>query len=409
MVKTISVWHIISRIIKLFQYCVKFELNYFRYKMNIVVDENIALVKEALSQFGNVRLINGRDITDKSIDNADVLIVRSITKINAELLKNSKVKFVGTATIGTDHIDLEYLKSKNIAFTYAQGCNADSVAEYVFTALLKISTNEKISLNKKTIGVVGIGNIGSRVVKIAEAFGLNVLKNDPPLEKKGIGNHYSSLNEILQADIITLHVPLNRGDMDKTYHLLNEQNLSRIKEGAILINTARGAVIDNDALLKTLWRKKIYTVLDVWENEPAVNTKLLNIIEIGTAHIAGYSLEGKINGTKMIYRALCKFFQQKPGWIPLLPNIINCEKIVKDKKSSELNLYELISSIYNIEEDDRKMRNIIKLKTEDQSKYFDQLRKEYPLRREFSNYTVHLGNDEHHLEKILRALGFNLK
>ena len=158
--------------------------------MKLIVDENIAFAKEAFSGFGEVKLLNGRSITNHEVIDSDVLIVRSITKVNQELLKNSKIQFVGTATIGTDHIDLNYLKSNKIAFADAKGCNADSVAEYVFTALLKVATVENISLNNKKIGVVGIGNIGSRVVKLAESIGMKVLKNDPPLERKGSGKNY---------------------------------------------------------------------------------------------------------------------------------------------------------------------------------------------------------------------------
>ena len=190
--------------------------------MKLIIDENIAFAKEAFSGFGELNLLNGRSIEENEVRDADVLIVRSITKVDGKLLDNSKVKFVGTATIGTDHIDLNYLKSKKIAFADARGCNADSVAEYVFTTLFKVAAEEKSSLRDKTIGVVGIGNIGSRVVRLAESFGMKVLKNDPPLERKGIGENYVALDEILRADIITFHVPLNLKGIDRTYHLLDK-------------------------------------------------------------------------------------------------------------------------------------------------------------------------------------------
>ena len=217
--------------------------------MKLIIDENITFAKEAFSSFGDAKLLDGRTLTNKDVQDADVLVVRSITNVNEDLIKNSKVKFVGTATIGTDHIDLEYLKNQNIRFADAKGCNADSVAEYVFTALLKVASEKNIYLQEKTIGVVGIGNIGSRVVRLAESLGMKVLKNDPPLERKGIGNNYLNLDEILQADIITFHVPLNLDGIDKTFHLLNENNLKKIKKGTIIINSSRGAVINNLALL----------------------------------------------------------------------------------------------------------------------------------------------------------------
>jgi len=378
-------------------------------KMKIVTDENIAYAKEAFSEIGDVQLVDGRKITNQQLNNIDALIVRSITNVNSNLLSGTKVKFVGTATIGSDHIDLNYLKKNNITFADAKGCNADSVAEYVFTALLKIAVDENIKLNKKSIGVVGIGNIGSRVVRIAEAFEMNVFKNDPPLERKGIGKNYVSLDEILQADMITLHVPLNKGGEDKTVHLLNKKNLELIREKAIIINTSRGAVIDNDALYNIIPDKKLNSVLDVWENEPAVNIELLNITKIGTAHIAGYSLEGKVNGTRMIYQALCNFTGKNHGWKPALPEVENKEVFLNDTKSDELKLYNLFRAVYDIEGDDRRMRNMIKVKQKERGKYFDQLRKEYPVRREFVNYTIKLRKGEHHLKKILETLGFKVK
>ena len=377
--------------------------------MKIVADENIAYAKEAFSEFGDVQLVDGRKITNQQLINVDALIVRSITNVNSHLISGTKIKFVGTATIGSDHIDLNYLKKNNITFADAKGCNADSVAEYVFTALLKIAVDENIKLNKKSIGVVGIGNIGSRVVRIAEAFGMEVLKNDPPLERKGIGNNYVSLDEILQADIITLHVPLNKGGEDNTVHLLNKKNLGQIREKAIIINTSRGAVINSNALYNTIPDKKLNSVLDVWENEPAVNINLLNIAQIGTAHIAGYSLEGKVNGTTMIYEALCNFTEKTPGWEPALPEVENKEIVLDDIKSDELKLYNLFRAIYDIEADDRRMRNLIEVNQEERGNYFDRLRKEYPLRREFDNYSIKLRQEEHHLKKILETLRFKVK
>jgi len=388
---------------------VKFVQMLLKREMNIVVDENVANAKEVFAEFGDVQLVDGRKITSQYLNNIDVLIVRSITNVNSNLLSGTKVKFVGTATIGSDHIDLIYLKKNNITFTDAKGCNADSVAEYVFTALLKIAVDENIKLNKKSVGVVGIGNIGTRVVNIAEAFGMKVFKNDPPLERKGIGENYVSLDEILQADIISLHVPLNKGEQDNTIHLLNEQNLGQIREKTIIINTSRGAVIDNNSLHKMIRNKKLLAVLDVWENETKVNVDLLNITKIGSAHIAGYSLDGKVNGTRMIYEALCNFTGKTPSWKPELQEVENKELFLDDSKNDELKIYNLLRTAYDIEEDDKRMRNLLKVKREEMGNYFDQLRKEYPVRREFSNYIIILREGERHLKKILKSLRFKVK
>jgi len=377
--------------------------------MNLIIDANIAYAEQAFSHLGNTRLVDGRTLTNKDVKDAEILIVRSITNVNQELLKNSKVKFVGTATIGTDHIDLDYLRNQNITFADAKGCNADSVAEYVFTALLKIVSEKNISLIGKTISVVGVGNIGSRVARIANYFGMKVLKNDPPLERKGIGEYYVSLDEVLRADIITLHVPMLFEGIDKTFHLLNQDNLKRIEEGTIIINTSRGAVIDNAALLNESINKDLELVLDVWENEPSINIELLSKTEVATSHIAGYSFEGKVNGTKMIYNALCKFLETKPTWQPDPPLIQNKEMKLAEGKTDEEKLYKLFSSIYNIDKDDELMRNITSYEPDERAKYFDMLRKKYPVRREFSNYTVQLTKSDYHLKSFLENFRFTVK
>ena len=377
--------------------------------MKLIVDENIAYAVEAFSQFGNLKLVNGRSISNYDIMGADVLIVRSITRVDEKLLAGSKVQFVGTATIGTDHIDLDYLLERNIKFADAKGCNADSVAEYVFTALLKVASENKITLIDKTIGVVGIGNIGSRVIRIAQSLGMNVLKNDPPLERAGIGKNYVSLDEILKADIITFHVPLNNNGIDKSYHLLNDNNLNRIKEKSIIINTSRGPVIDNKALLEETNKKIFLLVLDVWEEEPLVNLNLLNAAKVGSAHIAGYSFEGKVNGTKMIYNALCNHLKVKPDWMPKLPAIDITELALPEGKSDEEKLHMLFSSIYSIEEDDSRLRKISSYSNKEQGAYFDKLRKTYLIRREFNNFTILLSESDKHLKAFLESLRFKIK
>jgi erythronate-4-phosphate dehydrogenase len=377
--------------------------------MNLIIDENIVFAMEAFSHFGNVILVEGRSLTNKNVKDADALIVRSITRVDEKLLNKSKVRFVGTATIGTDHVDLDYLRRKKIIFADAKGCNADSVAEYFFTALLKIASEKNISLREKTIGVVGIGNIGSRVVRLAESFGMKVLKNDPPLERKGIGSNYVNLNEILKANIITLHLPLSFKGIDKTFHLLNENNLKEIKRDAIIINTSRGAVIDNKSLLHETISKDFKLVLDVWEEEPLVNINLLAKTKIASAHIAGYSYEGKVNGTKMIYDALCRFTNTKPEWSPELPFIESFNLKLPDFKSDEEKLYKLFSSIYNVEKDDAGLREISNYKLNERAGYFDLLRKNYPIRREFSNFTIHVSEKEIHLKTILECFRFKVK
>ena len=376
--------------------------------MNLVVDENIVLAKEAFGSFGNLLLTNGRKISNELLRDADILIVRSITNVNKGLLTNTKVKFVGTATIGTDHIDTDYLLREGVEFSDAKGCNSNSVAEYVITALMRIAVENKFSIKNKTIGIVGVGNVGSRVVEFAEALGLKALKNDPPKERANIGSGYSELDEILKADIVTLHVPLNLTGTDKTYYLLNENNLPDLKQGAILINTSRGPVIDNDALSNIIDKKQLKVVLDVWEGEPLINTELLKKVKIGTPHIAGYSLEGKVNGTKIIYDSLCKFTSSNSDWKPFLPQVNENEIEPPLAGTEEEKLHFVFNKIYNIKNDDSLLRRLLTMKENETVTYFDKLRKEYAVRREFENYTLKVKDDESDFNDLLRILGFKL-
>jgi len=376
--------------------------------LNLVVDENIVLAKEAFGSFGNLLLTNGRKISNELLRDADILIVRSITNVNKGLLTNTKVKFVGTATIGTDHIDTDYLLREGVEFSDAKGCNSNSVAEYVITALMRIAVENKFSIKNKTIGIVGVGNVGSRVVEFAEALGLKALKNDPPKERANIGSGYSELDEILKADIVTLHVPLNLTGTDKTYYLLNENNLPDLKQGAILINTSRGPVIDNDALSNIIDKKQLKVVLDVWEGEPLINTELLKKVKIGTPHIAGYSLEGKVNGTKIIYDSLCKFTSSNSDWKPLLPQVNENEIEPPLAGTEEEKLHFVFNKIYNIKNDDSLLRRLLTMKENETVTYFDKLRKEYAVRREFENYTLKVKDYESDFNDLLRILGFKL-
>lgn len=372
--------------------------------LKIIADENIAYAEEAFSLLGDISFLHGREITNEVLKKADVLLVRSVTNVDEKLLDGTKVKFIGTATIGTDHIDTKYLNENNIAFSSAKGCNADAVAEYVLTAISKIVAEKNLLFNELTIGVVGCGNIGSRVAKYVSALGMKVLKNDPPLQRISKNNNFVSIDEIENADIITLHVPLNTEGIDKTVHLFNKERLLRLKENSILINTSRGAVVDNNALLEILQSKNITTVLDVWENEPQINEYLLKMTTLATPHIAGYTLEGKVNGTKIIYDALCRFLNVKSIWKPELPSVTENRIKIKLQQPIEEIISLLSSRIYDIKNDDLQLKN-----SENPVKNFDLLRKYYPLRREFNNYFIEFNQQNEKLEKTLKTLRFNIK
>ncbi|MEW6702138.1 MAG: 4-phosphoerythronate dehydrogenase [Bacteroidota bacterium] len=387
--------------------------------MKIVVDENIPQAREAFESFGELIFLNGREITNKVLRDADVLLVRAVTKVDEELLRRTKVKFVATVTSGTDHVDINYLKKNKINFADASGCNSYSVAEFVISAIAHIFSKNNFPFQGKTIGVIGVGNIGSKVVRFADALGFDVLMNDPPLQRTLGSQNFVSLDDILQCNIITLHTPLNLYGRDKTFHLIDEEKLNRIKSGIMLINTSRGEVVDNLALKRRLQTKNdLITILDVWEREPAIDYKLLEKIDIGTAHIAGYSLEGKVKGTEMVYKKFCEFLSTKtPGnklsrtvneWEPKYSSIADSIISIKEENNFEKMLNEIIKQIYDIKTDDKLLREGIKLEKQNQSKHFDELRKNYCARREFNNYTVKLNFTDEETKRKLKALRFKV-
>jgi len=377
--------------------------------MKLVIDENIVFAKEAFSEFGEIKLIPGREMKNSDLHDTDILIVRSVTNVNMDLLNSSRVRFVGTATIGTDHLDENYLKENGMFFCSAEGCNSMSVAEYVFAGIFSLTKKHKFNLTDKSIGIIGLGNVGSKVKKIAEAVGLTVFQNDPPRQKKENLKGFVSLNEALNCDIVTFHVPLNESGEDCTYKLLNENNLGRIKAGSILINTSRGSVVDNASLKKRLMtHKDIFTILDVWENEPDFDLELLHLVDFGTPHIAGYSFEGKVNGTKTIYDKLCEYLQRSVLWRPKTEKP-NENKIFWDEnKSVQNNLEEIFPLVYSIQSDDNNLRKYNLQESMSHSQYFDYLRKSYPRRREFSAYRVSGNKISTDVIKVLQSLNVEL-
>jgi erythronate-4-phosphate dehydrogenase len=373
--------------------------------MKIVADPNIPFVQDAFGPLGDVQLVPGREITADTVPDADVLLVRSVTQVNAALLDGSRVKFVATATIGFDHIDREYLSQKGIGFASAQGSNANSVAEYVVAAMLELGHRQKFRLRDKTLGVVGVGNVGSRVVRYAEALGVHVLQNDPPRQRAEQLPHFVSLERVIaEADIITLHVPLIREGEDATLHLFENDRLGALKHRKpILINSSRGAVVDNQALLKAIDGERLSgIVLDVWENEPNISPELLDVVDLATPHIAGYSFDGKVNGTRMIYEAACGFFHLQPTWSAHLPPppVPRIELAVSSGEDEEEILRRVVRRVYDITGDDAALRQNVRA--------FDTLRAEYPVRREFFNTELVLRGASESLRARFVAMGFKM-
>jgi len=241
--------------------------------LNIYIDENIPYAKPFFEDHGRVTLFSGRTVTGEQLKDADVLLVRSITQVNESLLKlNLNLKFVGTATIGTDHIDQDYLQKRGITFSSAPGCNKMSVAEYILSSLFVLSEKQQFSLLDKSVAIVGAGNTGSAVWERLTALGINCKLYDPPLVEAGDPRNFCSFEEVLQSDIISLHVPKTVAGKYPTYHLFDHEVLSQLNSDQILLNASRGEVINNEALLILAKQGKTPTlVLDVWENEPNIN------------------------------------------------------------------------------------------------------------------------------------------
>jgi erythronate-4-phosphate dehydrogenase len=380
--------------------------------MNIVADRNLPLAVEAFGPLGALALIDTADFCPETIRGADALVVRSETKVGAALLDGSRVRFVGTASIGTDHLDLEYLAARSIAFANAPGCNSRSVMEYVTAALLDSAQRLGFTLQGMSIGVVGVGAVGSKVARAAEALGLKVRLNDPPLARATVARRYVPLDDLMDADILTLHVPLTKSGPDPTFHLFDEARFARLRNAPLLINTSRGAVVETAALRRALSEGRVRAaVLDVWEGEPAIDAGLLDRVLIGTAHVAGYSLEGKIRAVAQIRDALARHIKVGPaGLPPLEPPPADFPPIVipDGAGSGEDILRRAISSACDSALDDRLLRESLSAPPSERPRAFAGLRTRYRVRREFTAWTVSLPVERIEAGRTLAELGFKV-
>jgi len=380
--------------------------------MKIVAAKNMPFAAEAFGTLGDVTLVDGRTITADDVRDADLLVTRSTTPITPELLGGSQVGFYGTATIGTDHIDIPYLEEHGIQWCSAAGCNANSVSEYLTAALLCVAQKHDITLAGKTMGVIGVGNVGTRVAEKAAALDMTVLPNDPP-RKREEGMPSTPLPDLLaQADIVTLHTPLTRTGQDATYHLANDAFFAQLKPGCIFVNAARGPVVDTDALLRAMDRGIVaHAIIDTWEGEPGFRTDLMERAAIVSPHIAGYSYEGKYMGTVMVYREACRFLDEPPEWTPdaLLPPPDVPNLVADPKRPPEAALWELVHAVYDIEADDARMRAVPPGGEAERRAHFDALRKSYPIRREFRFTEVCVDDTLPPVIDAIRGLGFSVK
>lgn len=371
--------------------------------LKIVADDKIPFLAGALEPFAHIDYLPGAGIQPTHIKYADALIIRTRTICNAKLLEGSQVKFIASATIGHDHIDQNYCRLKKIAWTNAPGCNADSVVQYVSSALAHILKLNNRPCEDITLGIIGAGNVGSRLLKVAHTLGLKTIINDPPRERSEGPEAFSSLDELLQkADIISLHVPLNLRGPDKTFYLANNSFFEKIKPGAWFINTARGEVVNTLALTNALKSGILAgAIIDVWENEPEIDKSLLELATIGTPHIAGYSADGKANGTAMTVQALSRFFNLglnhwKPPFIPMPQKPQLC--LSAEAKSKKEIFCELSLQAYHIYADHHALLT--------SPGKFEKLRGDYPIRREPPALKVVANHINNELKCFIRDLGY---
>ena len=370
--------------------------------MHIVVDENLSLTDYFFSSFGTVAAYAGRGIQAENLVNTDALLVRSVTKVTPQLLQAAadqsttaqRIGFVGSATIGTDHLDVAGLQAMGVVVANAPGCNAQAVAEYVVTAILTLHP-ERATNADFTLGIVGLGNVGKRLSALAQRLGWRVIGVDPFVTQSDI--EQMRLTDMLpRVDVVSFHVPITRDGTEPTYHLMNTSTFSLLKPDAMMINSARGAVIEEAALLADFAHARTHgiairsVVLDVFEHEPQISAKLLDDLALATPHIAGYSLEGKAKGTEMIYRAFCKWKGVEPKltldhMLPAMPQMIDPNKSLINQ------LPAILPTLYPIRDDDTALRACLRVNESTNEAVvdaasFDRLRKEYSLRREWASY-----------------------
>ncbi len=391
--------------------------------MKIFVDENIPFGLEAFATHGQVIRFPGRSLKSTDLTHADALIIRSITKINASLLSGTSVRFVATATIGTDHVDGAYLQEQGIGFASAPGCNANSVGEYVSAALTRLEVEKGLTLSGKVLGIIGYGHVGKNVADKAQSLGLKVLYCDPPLrdlarKENADADSYSSLETILEkSDIISLHVPLVKDGPYPTFGMVDADFFQKLSRPIVLLNTCRGEIIHEPALESAMKMGRVkHLVLDVFAGEPNINAKLASSADIITPHIAGYSLQGKVNGMVQVYQAFCRFFDLEIGWYatypgPAIPEIryptMGSDAVGSSVMTDAAFRQRCISKAYDMLSDEKRLRQ--SLFQSDPGKAFDVLRREYPIRHEFSQYTVHdLPPEKRELYSQLAKLGFKI-
>lgn len=370
--------------------------------MKIIADKNIPFLKGVAESFGDVTYLSGADFTKENLRDADTLITRTVAQLNKENLEGSRVKLICSATIGYDHIDTEYCDQHGIVWHNAPGCNSGSVQQYIASALITIARKHQFALKDKTIGVIGVGNVGKKVAAICELLGMRVLKNDPLRQDIEGGDEFTDLPIIQrEADIITFHTPLSREGKYPTFHLADAKFFSELKKCPIIINSARGGIVDTLAMKNALEQKLVSgAVIDCWESEPNIDLEYMRMVDIATPHIAGYSADGKANATRMSLESIANFWSlpddaiSKIAVLEILNSVINYENIESGNK-----IEEIILQTYNpLDDSGRLLSN---------PSNFSKLRGDYPIRREYGAYTIENISNSYDRDK-LREIGFTI-
>ena len=378
--------------------------------MKILADQNIPCVTDAFRDLGEVVVMPGRDIRPQHLRDCQCLITRTVTRVDAALLADSRVEFVGTATIGTDHLDLDYLNAANIGYSNAAGCNAEGAAEYVVSGLFELSRQKNFNPLQLKAGIVGFGNVGSRLYAKLDALGIDCLVCDPPLQQSAESEQtFVALDRLLaECNFISLHVPLVRDGEHPTFHLLDAARLPALVENCVLVNAARGEVVDNAALLEVLrQRDDLCVYLDTWENEPLVSRELLQRVDLATPHIAGYSVEGRLRGTQMVLDAACAHFRQDSSWhmsreLPAV-RTIDCAQF-----GSGVDFWQnLFQRHFDIRRDHNDFVGGASLANDAFPAHFDGLRRIFPDRLEYDRFHLHNLPPESQL-MTLQRIGFHI-
>ncbi|NKB38951.1 MAG: DUF3410 domain-containing protein [Gammaproteobacteria bacterium] len=378
--------------------------------LNIVADNAIPFVERFFSRIGELELLDGRQISADSLKNADLLVCRTVTNIKDDLVAESGLRFIASPTSGLDHIDQASLCTRGIELCHAPGRNARSVSEYVLSALCVLADQQAFNLLDKKVGIIGCGHVGSDLKKLLEIIGLECLVYDPLLQKESKQQQFCELDDIKSCDVVSLHVPLTKSAPHPTCRMIGEDFLSGVSDDLILINTSRGDVIDEAALLNHAIEKPgLSLVIDVWQDEPGINTDLLKRAQIATPHIAGYSIDAKYRSTRDVFQQICDLIDIKERMLEkeeVFPEVEQ-RKISLSGQQDDLSAISMaILTSYDVRSDAAALRRLLEDSVKDQDAYFAELRNNYPIRREFSSLQVELIDAENSLTEKLQALGF---